>query len=317
MLKLKTKADLERLIADGITESLALEYKASSALTKESKSRDELCKDVSAFANSAGGQIVYGMLEDKNAPTGLDDGADPAITKEWIEQVIDSRVQQRIEGLEITPIQLAKGLGFVLTIPDAVSRAPHQAPDKKYYKRYNFQAVPMEDYEIRDAMRRATTPLLQVKLSIGPDNRVRLNYPPPAESIYFVELQVLVTNQSPQPAFHSLIHLGLDSRLRVSDIGQFLPSLSPNAAFPRSWYVKPITSPPDQPIYKEATRFPFTITIGILSNFLSSSYFDITTVVQTPGYKSTDHWVLNCKSGLLKLYGPNDPEWMPPIPVAQ
>jgi predicted HTH transcriptional regulator len=74
-------------------------------LAKDNKQRDELCKDVTAFANSAGGQIVYGVEEDKNLPAKIDDGADPAITKEWIEQVIDSRVQPRIEGLVITPIK--------------------------------------------------------------------------------------------------------------------------------------------------------------------------------------------------------------------
>ena len=116
MLKLETIDDLNRLIAEGIKESLTLDYKASPALGKGEKQRDELCKDVTAFANSAGGQIVYGVEEDKHVPTKIDDGADPAITKEWIEQVIDSRVQQCIEGLVITPIQLAKGLGFVITI---------------------------------------------------------------------------------------------------------------------------------------------------------------------------------------------------------
>ena len=98
MLKLDTKADLENLIAEGITESLTLEYKGSPALAKDSKSRDELCKDVSAFANSAGGQIVYGIEEDKNVPTKLDEGADPSITKEWIEQILDSRSSRVLKG---------------------------------------------------------------------------------------------------------------------------------------------------------------------------------------------------------------------------
>jgi len=80
------------------------------SLGKDSKRRDELCKDVTAFANSAGGQFVYGMEEDKTFPTKPGNGADPSITKEWLEPVIDSRVQPRIDGLVITPIQLAKGL---------------------------------------------------------------------------------------------------------------------------------------------------------------------------------------------------------------
>src|SRR6476620_4623355 len=111
MLTLATKADLQRLIDDGIPESLTLDYKDSAALAKDSKSRDELCKDVSAFANSAGGQIVYGINEKNNK---LDNGS--ALTREWLEQVIDSNVQPRIEGLVITPIRLAKGNGYVITI---------------------------------------------------------------------------------------------------------------------------------------------------------------------------------------------------------
>ena len=68
MLKIDTKADLERLIAEGIQESLTLDYKASPALAKGESQRNELCKDVTAFANSAGGQIIYAIEEDGRVP---------------------------------------------------------------------------------------------------------------------------------------------------------------------------------------------------------------------------------------------------------
>src|SRR5438128_1492530 len=98
MLKLETKADLQLLLDEGIGESLTLDYKASPALARHDKCKNELCKDVSAFANSAGGQIIYGIDEKNNK---LDDGSE--ISREWIEQIIDSNVQPRIEGLIITP----------------------------------------------------------------------------------------------------------------------------------------------------------------------------------------------------------------------
>ena len=93
MFELKTKADLQRLIDDGIQESLTLDYKASPALSKEPKPRAELCKDVSALANSAGGQLIYGIEEENQMPARIDAGAAPDITREWIEHVIDSNVQ--------------------------------------------------------------------------------------------------------------------------------------------------------------------------------------------------------------------------------
>jgi Putative DNA-binding domain len=314
MLKLETKADLNRLIVEGITESLTLDYKGSLALAKNNKARDELCKDVSAFANSAGGQIVYGIEEDKNAPTKLDDGADPSITKEWIEQILDSRIQPRIDGLVITPIQLAKGFGFVLTIPQATSRAPHQAPNKKYYKRQNFQSSPMEDYEIRDTLRRATTPVLQVMLSIGTNSTAQLQFAPQQEISKPLTLSVLVTNRSPQPAHHAVVYLGLDVDFGVPVNVGFDRTGAPtgHSTDQKMWFVKRFTSPPEQPIFQEATPNPLGLNFFIATKFVNSSYFDITTVVQTPGYTSTDYWAIACNSGLLKLYGPNDPNWTSP-----
>src|SRR5262249_16420863 len=56
MLKLETRSDLQRLIDDDIQESATLDYKDAAALGSSNQQRSELFKDVSAFANSAGGQ---------------------------------------------------------------------------------------------------------------------------------------------------------------------------------------------------------------------------------------------------------------------
>jgi schlafen family protein len=107
MLKLLTKVDLERLVTDRVQESLALDYKDARSLGKTSSERNELCKDVSAFANSAGGQIIYGIEERDRHPVRVQDSdsIDPAaITREWIEQVIDSNIQPRIQNLLIQSI---------------------------------------------------------------------------------------------------------------------------------------------------------------------------------------------------------------------
>lgn len=74
MLKLETLADLEQLIKNEIQESLTLDYKASASLGRDNERRKELVKDVSAFANSAGGQIVYGIEEVECKPVRVDGG---------------------------------------------------------------------------------------------------------------------------------------------------------------------------------------------------------------------------------------------------
>lgn len=151
------ETDLQKLITDQLQESLNLDYKRSDALVKTSSCQTELAKDVSAFANSAGGRLIYGIVEENHLPIGIDGGADPAsITREWIENTIISKIQPRIPGIVIKPIPLAAGgIAYVIDIPQATTFAPHQA-GHRYYRRYNFQSVPMEDYEVKDAMRRAS-----------------------------------------------------------------------------------------------------------------------------------------------------------------
>jgi hypothetical protein len=69
-----------------------------------------------------------------------------------------SNIVPQIEDLLIKPVTLtSKGTGkvaYVLEIPAARSRAPHQAPDNRYYKRFNFKSEPMRDNDVRDLMRR-------------------------------------------------------------------------------------------------------------------------------------------------------------------
>jgi hypothetical protein len=171
--------DLIRMIEEAEQESITLDYKACDSLENTDGRKNEISKDVLAFANSAGGVIVYGMKEVNHIATDLDGGFDPTtMTKEWLEDVIQGRIHSRIHGVHINPIQLTTRspgkAAYAVTIPQ--SNTAHQAHDKRYYKRFNFKSEPMEDHEIRDVMNRLKFPLLVPKFSQRFIDRQQMTY---------------------------------------------------------------------------------------------------------------------------------------------
>ncbi|NNE98151.1 MAG: ATP-binding protein [Pyrinomonadaceae bacterium] len=163
MPKTWTEAKIQNLIQSGIEESLTLEYKSGEALGRSDQQKREITKDVSAMANSAGGLLIYGIREyaeadKKHLPEKIFPVDRSEIPREWIEQIINS-IRPRIDGIVIHSVQLGSGENdavYVIDIPQ--SHTAHQANNHRYYKRFNFQSVPMEDYEIRDVMFREQTP---------------------------------------------------------------------------------------------------------------------------------------------------------------
>lgn len=166
-----TEAKLKNFITSEIEESLMLEYKSGEALDRNETKKKEITKDVSAMANSAGGIIVYGIREfEQESKRHLPEKITPvdrrSFPREWVEQIIQA-IRPRIDGILIHSVNLSSGendVAFVIEIPQ--SNTAHQASDHRYYKRFNFQAVPMEDYEIRDVMFREQTPNIALNFLI-------------------------------------------------------------------------------------------------------------------------------------------------------
>jgi hypothetical protein len=160
MLDISNEGDLNRLILDEVEEDIHLDYKGADAIAKTNGKRNEISKDVSAFANSDGGIIVYGVrehdvYEKRHLPERIDTINRVEFSKEWLEQVINSKIRPRIMDLIITPIDIPSvknGVVYIVKIPK--SHMPHQAADNRYYRRFNFESVPMDDYEISDIRNR-------------------------------------------------------------------------------------------------------------------------------------------------------------------
>jgi hypothetical protein len=166
-----TESRLQNFITSEIEESLTLEYKAAEALDRNETKKKEITKDVSAMANSAGGILIYGIAEyndtdKRHLPERITPVDRRKYPREWVEQIIQA-IRPRIDGIVIHSVNLSSGendVAFVIEIPQ--SNTAHQANDHRYYKRFNFQAVPMEDYEIRDVIFREQTPNIALNFLI-------------------------------------------------------------------------------------------------------------------------------------------------------
>jgi hypothetical protein len=316
MLQLDTRAELEKLRTSRIQESLTLEYKSSGAVDQTQRKKEEIAKDASAFANAAGGQIIYGMNEQDHQPAGLDGGLDPfQFSGIWFEQVIQQNVSPQIDGLLINEVpldQVRTRIAIVVTIPAALSRAPHQAKDGRYYRRHNFGNLIMNDSEVRDTMRRATTPELFVELRLGNNQQAKVDFAPQLEISKPIGLRVLIGNRSPQPAYHAIVLIGLDNGLILSSPNSFASTVAPRSdpGSEKFWLVRKLLSPPEQPIFQEADPdlSGLSFTFAVRSEHLHGTLFRLATVIQTPGYSATEKWVMFCQGSMLTLYDPSHPE---------
>ncbi|WP_166180777.1 AlbA family DNA-binding domain-containing protein [Rubrobacter tropicus] len=159
-------ADVEAFLAQGRAEDLTLDYKRELGSSKGE--RAEMCKDVSALANSEGGMIVYGVDENPDRTPKL-----PAVgtarafgrqnVEEWVAQVLQGGVQPRMD-LDVQAFPLSGDPSRCLLVVRAQpSRsAPHMVTlngDNRYYGRFyrrgNFGNRIAEEYEVREMMERA------------------------------------------------------------------------------------------------------------------------------------------------------------------
>ncbi|MBK8094039.1 MAG: ATP-binding protein [Verrucomicrobiaceae bacterium] len=167
----RSEQELQALILEGIEENSRLDYKAADALQRTDGKKQEITKDVSAFANAAGGMIIFGIREHtkpdkRHLPESIDPIDHTQFSKEWLDQVIGG-IQPRITGLEIIPIPVEQprlGMVYVVVIPQG--ETAHQALDLRYYRRRNFERTAMEDYEIREVMNRICNPVLNASILV-------------------------------------------------------------------------------------------------------------------------------------------------------
>ena len=112
------------------------------------------------MANADGGIIIYGIDESNTHHAERFAFVDGSLFgKEWLENVIQSRISPSIPGLLIYPVRFSSELTktvYLIKIPRS-SQSPHMSADGKYYKRLNFKVQAMAEFEVRESYFRTGT----------------------------------------------------------------------------------------------------------------------------------------------------------------
>lgn len=149
-----TEADLKSLVESGTAEIKTLEYKERLP-GKSNEERKEFLADVSSFANSAGGDLVYGIKESAGIPVdvcGLEADCDATVLD--LEARIRDGISPRISGVHSLSIKLANGkIAFVLRIPRSYA-SPHMVTfggTSRFYARASNGKFQLDIGQIRSA----------------------------------------------------------------------------------------------------------------------------------------------------------------------
>lgn len=153
------KPDIDALVESKKAERRTLEYKAELPLGTDEAKR-EFLGDVASFANSAGGDLLYGIADErdeKGQPTGVPLDAYGLAVNETSEQLrLESMIREgiapRISGIQVKTIPgFAKGSIILIRVPRSWA-APHMVTFKnlsRFYARNSAGKYQLDIGEIR------------------------------------------------------------------------------------------------------------------------------------------------------------------------
>ncbi len=124
----------KRLCNDRHPESASLDFKRQLPDSSD-KGKEEFKKDVCAFANSDGGDLVYGIDEGKNDNSHK---IDPITISNFEQELLRYRslledIEPRISGVEFKSVSVTDGLILVIRVPSSFN-APHGFNKNDFWK---------------------------------------------------------------------------------------------------------------------------------------------------------------------------------------
>ena len=152
--------DLRNLVNEKVFECKILEYKKTLPNFGIPNNKKEFLADVSSFANASGGDLIYGIEEDKGIPVeayGLEiPDKDIDKLKRQIEGIIRLNIGPRIPGVSIQPIKLENGRYIIIIRIPKSWASPHMVTlelrdHERFFSRTSSGKYPLDVSELRTA----------------------------------------------------------------------------------------------------------------------------------------------------------------------
>ncbi len=153
------------------SENQHWEFKDAILLTKEKRKQElpaELGKQVSGFANSGGGYILFGFDDKTHAFQSCEQAVGRQRMKEFIVTMVQQSVEPLMHGVQVHRIPFTNDPEqsvFVVVIPDSPS-APHQCSekgDRRYYRRTDFNTEAAPHFYLDLLRNRFTKTILKIE----------------------------------------------------------------------------------------------------------------------------------------------------------
>jgi len=164
-----TEEDLQSLIDNSVLEGKTIEYKQELPTSRDSE-RKEFLADVSSFANANGGDLVYGIVEDRNvgipkALRGFDiKNVDQEIAR--LDNMIRNGIEPRIPSYVIKPVILTNSKTVMIIRVPKSWISPHRVTFKghdKFYSRSSNGKYPLDVAELRIAFNLSETIIERIR----------------------------------------------------------------------------------------------------------------------------------------------------------
>jgi hypothetical protein len=155
-----TEADLAALITNGVAEGRTIDYKRGMPGNSDAD-RKEFLADASSFANTVGGDLVFGMDEDGGLPTQIVGVASADLDQEIrrLDSILAAGLSPRIRYANRT-ITTTAGERLVILRIERSWNGPHRVvfqQNDKFYGRNSAGKYPLDVNELRAAFTLSST----------------------------------------------------------------------------------------------------------------------------------------------------------------